>query len=185
VNLSFSVFLIAIIGQTPPPSPEKPEDSEARLNYMKKSVTIYSVHSANDPATVYRLQTEPILRYSNPVGLSRDGGIFLRLGQQDRSEAVVQVSVIRSGHWDHQFSSLSTRPLIAETRAGAVWTLRQAGTESDDRSAGGQARAGVALRLRPDHGVRPQGFPQGTRRVDVHDVGEPLWDDRDDRQYSP
>jgi hypothetical protein len=48
--------------------------------------------------------------------------------------------VIRSGHWDHQFSSLSTRPLIAETRAGVVWAPRQAGAEY--KAVPGAARPG-------------------------------------------
>src|SRR4051794_32333014 len=94
---------------------------------MNKSVTIYSIHSADEPVTAYRLLSEPIQRYSNPVGMSLDGAIFVWVGQGDRPEVAVQVSVIRGGHWDHQFSSLSTRPLVAETRAGVVWSPRQGG----------------------------------------------------------
>ena len=57
--------LLAQAQALPPPDPDKPEDSAARLEYMKKSVTIYSFHPADDRSTAYRLQPDPILRYSN------------------------------------------------------------------------------------------------------------------------
>ena len=61
--------------------------------------------------------------------MSRDGAIFLWLGPESRPEAMVQVSVIRGGQWDHQFSSLSTKALVAETRSGPAWTPKRGGVE--------------------------------------------------------
>src|ERR1700758_4883784 len=115
-------LIFGLLGQAPPPpSPDKPEEAPARLDFMKKGVTIFSIHPANDRSKSFRLLPEPIIRYNNPVGLSRDGAIFLWLGEHDRPEVADQFNVIRSGYWSHQFSSLSTRPLVAENRSGPVW----------------------------------------------------------------
>jgi hypothetical protein len=96
---------------------------------MKKGVTTFSIHPADDRSKPFRLLPEPIIRYNNPVGLSRDGAIFLWLGAHDRPEVADQFNVIRSGYWSHQFSTLSTRPLVAETRSGPVWSPSRAGVE--------------------------------------------------------
>jgi hypothetical protein len=129
--LSWLPLTLGLAGQAvpPPPDPDKPEESPARLAYMKKSVTIYSIHPADDRSTTYRLISEPVLRYSNPVGQSRDGAIFLWTGAQDRPEVAVQVSVIANGFWSHQCTSLSTRPLVALTRSGPVWKPRVGGVQ--------------------------------------------------------
>src|SRR4051794_21520728 len=91
-------LIVALLGQAPPaPSREAPGDPVARLDFMKKSVATYDVRAAGDRTTRYRLQPEPILRFTNPVGKSRGGAIFLWLGRDDRPEASIQVFVLPSG----------------------------------------------------------------------------------------
>jgi hypothetical protein len=121
-------MILALLGQAPPPpSPDKPEEAPARLDYMKQGVKTFSIYPAGDRSKPFRLLPEPIIRYNNPVGLSRDGAIFLWLGEHDRPEVADQFNVIRSGYWSHQFSSLSARPLVAENRSGRVWSPTRGG----------------------------------------------------------
>jgi hypothetical protein len=129
MTLAFPL-IVALLGQAPPaPSTENPGDPAARLEFMKKSVATYNVRPAESRRTTYRLQPEPIIRFTNPVGQSRDGAIFLWLGEQDRPEASIQVFVIQSGLWLHEFTSLSTGPLNAESTTGLAWTPQRGGLE--------------------------------------------------------
>src|SRR4051812_38788598 len=109
-------LIVALVDQAPSPPGTKDtaEASAARLDFMKSDEATYSIHANDDQKTQYRLQAEPILRFTNPVGRSRDGAIFLWLGTQDRPEVVDQVNVTRVGRWAHQFTSLSPHPLVAE-----------------------------------------------------------------------
>jgi hypothetical protein len=123
-------LIVALLGQVPPPpSPDKPEAAPVRLDFMKKAVTLFTIHPADDRSKPFRLLPDPIIRFNNPVGRSRDGAIFLWLGEHDRPEVADQFNVISSGFWGHQFSSLSARPLVAENRFGPVWSPRRGGVE--------------------------------------------------------
>jgi hypothetical protein len=69
---------IALFGQAPAETPEAfARAAGARLAYMKESVLTYEIRPADDPDRPYTLQREPVLRFSNPVGRSRDGTVFL------------------------------------------------------------------------------------------------------------
>ena len=123
-------LIVALVGQAPPPpSPDRPEEAPARLEYMKKAATSVTIHPTGDRSKLFRLLPEPIIRFNNPVGRSRDGTIFLWLGAHDRPEVADQINVNRTASWKHQFSSLSTGPLVAETRSGSLWSPRRGGVE--------------------------------------------------------
>jgi hypothetical protein len=94
--------------------------SSARLTYMKRSVVDYDIRATDSPKP-FKLLTEPVLRFTNPVGKSRDGTVFLWLGDGGRPAAVVQASLNRRRYWVHEFSSLSSTPINAKGRAGVVW----------------------------------------------------------------
>lgn len=121
---------LALFGQAAPAADvEFGAGSAARLSYMKKSVLSWQVHPADDPNVAFRLRTEPVLRFTNPVGRSRDGTVFLWVGPDGRPEAVVQASLNRRGIWVHELSSLSTRPLHAGSDRGYAWRPTQGGVE--------------------------------------------------------
>lgn len=101
--------------------------SEARLAYMKKSVLFYDIRPADGPKTPFKIQAEPVLRFTNPVGKSRDGAVFLWLDTSGRPEAVAQASLNRRGIWVHEFASLSPRPFKAKSDKGHEWSPSKAG----------------------------------------------------------
>jgi hypothetical protein len=112
-----------------PPTVDGKEERAARLEYMKTSLATYDVHPAGDSTKKCHLQAEPVLRFTNPVGVSQDGAIFFWLGEDGRPEVAIQAFLQRGGAWIHDFSSLSTAPVVAETRQGPVWYPSRGGVE--------------------------------------------------------
>ena len=137
MSTTASLLLIAgLLAQAPAPPPgekncttEAPDDPRARLEIMKRAMTAYQVRSADDRGMTYRLLTEPILRFSNTVGNTRDGAIFLWLDAGDRPVAAAQVSALRDGRWIQELSSLSIGLLTATSTSGHEWSPSQAGVE--------------------------------------------------------
>ena len=126
---------LALIGQAAPtPGTDPGGDPATRLEAMKRSVASYEVHPLDDPRTTLRLQAEPIMRFTNPVGGSPDGAIFLWLDATDRPWAAVQVFMRRDGLWFQEFTSLG-----AATPGCRVASRTQLGAE----------RAGVAFQPIP------------------------------------
>ncbi len=107
----------------------KGDDAPARLEYMKESVTSLNVHPIDAPSAPFRPQAEPIFRLNNAVSGVKDGGIFLWLDEVGRPEAAIQVFLVPSGWWIHEFTSLSNAPLLAETGAVATWRPARPGVE--------------------------------------------------------
>jgi hypothetical protein len=107
----------------------KDVDAPARLEYMKDSVTPYNVHPIETDAVPFRLHPEPIFRLNNVVSGVRDGAIFLWLDDLGRPEAAIQVFKVPSGLWLHEFTSLSTGPIVAEGGRGGRWRPSKPGVE--------------------------------------------------------
>jgi hypothetical protein len=129
MTLSLSMTLtLGLLAQSPPTVDGK-EERAARLDFMKSSLATYEVHPAGDSTRKYRLQAEPVLRFTNPVGVSQDGAIFFWLDEDGRPEVAIQAFLRRDGAWIHDFSSLSTAPVVAEARRGPVWYPSRGGVE--------------------------------------------------------
>ena len=126
---STMILTLAVVAQGAPAGDGR-EERAARLEFMKKSLTAYDVHPAGDRKATFRLQAEPVLRFTNPVGYSVDGGIFFWLGEDGRPEAAVQAFLMRGGNfWMHDFTSLATTPIVADTSSGVAWNPSRAGVE--------------------------------------------------------
>jgi hypothetical protein len=119
---------LGISGQLRPDG-EIPDSSGARLDVMKKSMANVQLRAADSRGDLYRVRPEPILRFTNTVGDTRDGAIFLWLGDGERPGAAVQVFLTRVGHWHQEWTSLSTGPLTAKLGGTAEWRPSRAGVE--------------------------------------------------------
>jgi hypothetical protein len=97
----------------------------ARLEFMKASLKVHSVHSLSDPKNIYKLQSEPVMRFTNPVGTVKDGAIFLWTGADSRPEAAVQIFLHNNRVWYQEFSSLSTQPVAADS----IWRVNREGVK--------------------------------------------------------
>jgi hypothetical protein len=64
---------ITLLGQPAATSKDAFATSDARLDLMQKAVATNDIRALDDRATTIRLQAEPMLRFTNPVGGSKDG----------------------------------------------------------------------------------------------------------------
>jgi hypothetical protein len=120
--LPFALVLVAV-GQDEP-TVGRHDTPAARLAFMKASLKHHAVHPVDDQSAELKLQSEPVMRFNNPVGDVQDGAIFLWTNADDRPEVAVQIFLHnKNGGWFQEFSSLSTAPLAA----GEVWRTRERG----------------------------------------------------------
>jgi hypothetical protein len=123
-------LILGLLTQAKAPTVDaKADDASARLTYMKNSVMSYKVHPVETDAAPFRLEPEPYFRLNNAVSGVKDGAIFVWLGQDGRPEAAIQVFLVPSGIWIHEFTSLSTAPFIAEVGPTPRWRPSKPGVE--------------------------------------------------------
>ena len=149
----FSIpLVIGLLAQATAPVAEKTAERAARLEIMKASLSNYDLHANDDPKATFRMQSEPVIRFDNPISGSKDGAIFLWLGSDDRPAAAVQVYLNRTDTWLQEFSSLSTGVLSAQAVGGRV------------RPVAWRRRAQALARC-----AKARGDPRATASSDAHD----------------
>ncbi len=140
--LSFAIVL-SLLGQSAAAQGAHATPA-ARLDFMKQSLKAHAVHAVNDPDAIYKLDSEPVMRFTNPVGTVKDGAIFFWTGPDDRPEAAVQIFLHNNGTWYQEFSSLSTEPLAADR----PWRAARGGIELKPIPGAPKPAETVELRLR-------------------------------------
>ena len=124
--LPLSVTLtLGLLGQGPLDS----DDPAARLAIMKTSAATYDIRRVDGPDRPVRLQAEPVLRFTNTVGATRDGAIFLWFDEEDRPTVAAQVFVKRDGDFVHELTSLSTGLVVGKTPGASNWSPSRPGLE--------------------------------------------------------
>ena len=144
-----SILVLGLAGQ-PPQNRDAPGDPAKHLAIMKNSMAGSEVRGGESGGDLYRLKTEPVLRFTNTVGDSRDGSIFLWLGDADRPEAAVQVFQTRGG-WLQEWTSLSTTPLIGKMANPPDWRPSKRGIEFKPVPGAPKPADGANERLRQMH----------------------------------
>jgi hypothetical protein len=122
-------LLLGVLGQAPPQEGKMPESPADRLNYMKKSLSGYTVHPRRDEGLTHHLQDDPVLRWTNPVGGSKDGCVFLWVGEEGRPSAAAGVYWNPQKVFLQEFSSLSTTPMMATSPEAGDWSPSRPGVE--------------------------------------------------------
>jgi len=123
-------LILSLLAQAPRPAADAVRDTPAaRLEFMKASLKIYDLRPAGGGAAPLRLQLQPIFRLNNDISGVKDGAIFFWTDEADRPTASVQVFLVPSGLWLHEFTSLATAPLAAGLRAGPAWSPDRPGVE--------------------------------------------------------
>jgi len=105
------------------------DGAQARLAYMNKTIKAYEIRSADGSNEAYSLGSEPVMRFVNTVGSTRDGAIFLWFDARGRPEVAAQVMVYRGGTWIHELTSLTTGPLVAKAAGLPDWKPAKGGVE--------------------------------------------------------
>src|SRR5205823_2437595 len=91
----------------------------------------YRLRPAGERFTSIPLRPDPVHRFTNTVGETRDGAIFVwTLGESGRPAAAAQVYERRSdGAWIIELSSLTTAVLTARSTSGHEWHPESGGVE--------------------------------------------------------
>ena len=112
--------ILVVVGQAP-------EAGAARLELMKDSVRIYEI-TAGDRTAPLKLQADPAFRLgAQGNGGILEGAIFTWVDDTGRPWAAAQVFLHKhpgspDGEWKHEFTSLSTRPLVAAEDGTPRWS---------------------------------------------------------------
>lgn len=119
-------LLAASLAQAPQAAGEAGKAAE-RLELMKKSLAVYDITVQGEREVKLHLEKEPVLRFTNPVGGSKDGTVFLWRDADDRPQVAVQVFWDASETWLQEFSSLATAPVVAKADGVSDWSPSKAG----------------------------------------------------------
>jgi hypothetical protein len=104
--------------QAPPLS----EDAAVRLAYMKDTVAAYRIHRRAAGSPLFEFRAEPIFRLDNPVTGVRDSAFFFWTDPETgRPEATIQMFRAPTKYWIHDWTSLSTSPIVAEAGGAPRW----------------------------------------------------------------
>ena len=131
VLLSMTLTLV-VLAQSPAKSSAdqiKDDEAAARLTYMKDSVASLNLHPREANATSFRLLPDPIFRLNNSVSGVKDGSIFFWVDELGRPEAAIQVFLVPSGLWIHEFTALATASFVAEVGSISRWRPSKPGVE--------------------------------------------------------
>lgn len=108
------------------------EERQGRLASMRLAAADYTISLDADGKKELQLQSEPVLRWTNPVRGTTDGAVFIWLldGRPEVATGIYKWSA-RSGEPDmeHEFSSLSLRSLRAVRSGNTVWETAKPGVE--------------------------------------------------------
>lgn len=120
----------ALAGQTEPAQPEEKAEAGARLEFMKESVAVYDF-TRGEKDVPLKLLADPVLRWTNPVSNIPDGAVFLWVGPEGRPQAAAQAFIAADTKdlWLHEFTSLSTEPMVMKRNGQAQWQPRKPGLE--------------------------------------------------------
>jgi hypothetical protein len=120
-------LLLGLLSQAPTPAGDTAAELKARLEFMKKSIAADDIRALDDRSARFRLLPDPVLRFTNPVGGSKDGAMFLWLDDAGRPAVASQILWNPQEIWVQELSSLCPSPLIAKSADGRVWNPSRGG----------------------------------------------------------
>ncbi len=139
-----AAFIPVLVASLLAASQARPEDAPAkkpvdqtnaeklaakRLEFMKSSVKSYEFSVGPDFKEKLTVETEPLLRFTNPVSGLQDGGFVVWKTEAGRPMVAAQVFLTSEDLWLHEFQSLSPTPLKMVQTGKALWEPNRAGVE--------------------------------------------------------
>jgi hypothetical protein len=107
---------------------EKAEEAqrEQRLMDMKRSAAQYTISSADTPPRPFQFRETPVLRFSNAVGGTRDGALYLWTNH-GRPQAILKLYTYNNRNYSHALLSLSENDFVAQRYGKAFWSPSEPG----------------------------------------------------------
>jgi hypothetical protein len=108
---------------------EKKEEEarrEQQLLNMKRSAAQYVLTSTDDRKQRFKFHETAVMRFSNPVGASKDGTNFL-WSDRGRPQAIVKIFTYDNNNFIHEWLSLSECTFVAERDGKVIWSPTEPG----------------------------------------------------------
>jgi hypothetical protein len=99
---------------------------EQQLKMMRRSAELYTLSHADDGKRVFKFHEAAIMRFSNPVGSSRDGAIYLWT-DRGQPQALFKIYTPDNEIFAHEWQSLSESPFVAEREGKTIWNPTEPG----------------------------------------------------------
>jgi hypothetical protein len=100
-----------------------------RLKFMKSSVKDYEFVLGPDFTEKLSVESEPLLRFTNPVSGLQDGGFMIWKSEAGRPMAAAQVFLTSDELWIHEFQSLAPVRFRVTRDGKSIWEPNRAGVE--------------------------------------------------------
>lgn len=127
-----SVLLVSFFAPATTSEAKDDGDKKTRaagfLKLAQQAAAEYEFYLGTNRKTKLILQPKPALRWTNPIRKTADGAVFIWT-LKGRPEAAACVYIYGESGIDHEFQSLSLKPLTAEYRGQTVWTPVKPGVE--------------------------------------------------------
>lgn len=127
--LTFSLIATSVAGLCIAQEKSASDESAERLKFMKESVQVYKFTTGKNDEEELKLQSDPALRWNNPITGLKDGTLFFWTSSDGRPYAAAQAFQIDSGIWLHEFQSLTTASFTATRNGSIVWGPTKPGIE--------------------------------------------------------
>jgi hypothetical protein len=122
-------LIAAFLGQAQPQNPEKATISKRRLEFMTKTLASYDAQLSEPLKPAPRLNADPVIRFTNPVGGLKDGAVFLWLDEGERPTVACQFYLSAEATWYQELSSLATHTLTLRSVEDGEWSPSKGGVE--------------------------------------------------------
>ncbi|HEV3387080.1 MAG TPA: hypothetical protein VG097_19835 [Gemmata sp.] len=128
--LAASLALTMFAGKLHAADDEGKKEEEARreqqLKVMKCFAELYTLSHADDRKRLYKLHENAIMRFSNPVGGTKDGAVYL-WSDRGQPQAVLKIFTYDNEVFVQEWQSLSESPLVAEREGKTIWNPAEPG----------------------------------------------------------
>jgi len=142
--------ILSVTAAVLPAEDTQESDEVSRLRQLFLNVPKrFQLQGGADAQTPFQLVAEPILNWSNPIRLTRAGGMFL--WTLDGRPQVALCVYPNNDRYDYEFQSLSEWPLTASVGRAAAWEPSEAGVTFktlEDVPPPGRSRGQTLLQMR-------------------------------------
>jgi hypothetical protein len=99
---------------------------EQQFKIMKRIAEQCTLSHAEDRKRIYKFHENAIMRFSNPVGFSKDGAIYM-WSDRGQPQALLKIYTPDNENLVQEWQSLSESPLVAEREGKAIWNPSEPG----------------------------------------------------------
>jgi hypothetical protein len=151
-----------------------------RLEKMKRSAAQFKIYRAADRAHPFTFVEAPVMRWTNPENLAKDGTIFLWTAG-GRPQAILGLFTYDDEHYSHEWQSLADGPLTAERGKDVEWSPAEAGVQFALVKGAEEPAPTAAGRLRQMKALAPKfsstfvGFAENQQPQELRMLPQPLY----------